>query len=56
MKYLLIAFVIASCSTPRVYVSKRYECGPYYTQQQLDSLKRIDARIDSFLARQNKKQ
>lgn len=35
---------------------KRFQCGNYFTRHQLDSLKRIDERIDSFLNRQNKKQ
>jgi len=53
---LVILLVIASCSTPRTYVPVRIECRNSFNQQQLDSLKRIDARIDSFLNRENKKQ
>lgn len=56
IKYILISIILASCSTPRVYTPVRVECRNSFNQQQLDSLKRIDARIDSFLNRQNKKQ
>lgn len=56
MKYILLLFVIASCSAQRSYTPVRIECSNSFSQHQLDSLKRIDARIDSFLERQNKKQ
>jgi hypothetical protein len=57
-----IVLTAINCMTPTEYKKwkrkrkpVRIVCRNSFNQHQLDSLKQIDARIDSFLERQNKK-